>query len=228
MTFNKQYWIEQLTKEVGLEGVSYDELENHYVNFESPFGTESNSPTTNVNAKEYVDSQLLFIENEYKDFQNSLNDNTILPAFNSEFNDVDIFSRLNQTAEELDSVNLNTKDVISDLENNLFIKPVVQNIDRESVKYYEIYINNRSLIVAFNLNSCDLKTQDQINHLKNTSYFVEERNPLTFIGSEEIISYYQFANLVEILIRKKEQDLQTKISEDIKTEFDGVKLENFS
>lgn len=60
--FNREYWIEQLLKEVGLMGTPYAELDKHEVELDSPTGRASGFK---VNAKTYVDQQLLFIENEY-------------------------------------------------------------------------------------------------------------------------------------------------------------------
>lgn len=62
MPFNREYWIEQLLKEVGLMGTPYAELDKHQVELDSPTGRSSGFK---VNAKEYVDKQLIFIENEY-------------------------------------------------------------------------------------------------------------------------------------------------------------------
>lgn len=61
--FNKEYWIEQLKKEVGLMEVPLDELHKHEVELDSPTGRSSGFK---VNAKEYIDKQLEFIEADYK------------------------------------------------------------------------------------------------------------------------------------------------------------------
>lgn len=66
MEFNKQYWIEQLKKEVGLMTTSYEDLDKHEVELASPTGRGSGFK---VNAKEYVDKQLSIIEEQYNTFQ---------------------------------------------------------------------------------------------------------------------------------------------------------------
>ncbi len=232
MKFNKQYWIEQLTKEVGLEGVSYEELSNHFVNFDSFFGNEEDSPTSRVNAKDYVDRQLLEIEKQYEEFSISENSEVVPESLTLDFNEADIFSRLGNVSNE------NFGEVPVDTlyqENKVFYNgvplliPVQQNIERSDIRYYEVQIEGRIFVVAINKKNGDLKTEDQINHIKSTSCFIEERNPLSFIGGEDIISYFQFSNLVEEIARRKGTvAVNVKIQDNVKTEFDGVKLDNFA
>lgn len=232
MQFNKQYWIEQLTKEVGLEGVPYEELSNHFVNFDSFFGTEEDSPTSKVNAKDYVDRQLVEIEKQYEEFSISENSAVVPQSLTLDYNEADIFNRLGNVANE------NFGEVPVDTlyqENKVFYNgvplliPVQQNIERSDIRYYEVQIEGRIFMVAINKKSGDLKTEDQINHIKSTSYFIEERNPLTFFGGEEIVSYFQFANLVEEIARRKGTvSVEVKLKDNVKTEFDGVKLEDFA
>lgn len=236
--FNRDYWIEQLKKEVGLETVSYEDLHNHYVNFDSPFGKGSDSPTSKINARKYVDDQLLFLENEYKNFIDNQTKSLIESdnvhrngRLRNSYDELDIFSRLDLTAKSLDKFE-NAANVGADynnlIDNPYLLKPIEQTINRDSIKYYEVFMNNQTFIVAFNLNGADVRVHDQINHLKNTSYFVEERNPFTFIGGEEIISYYQFSNLIETLLRMSNKNVSDKITNNIQTTFDGLKLDNFS
>lgn len=231
MTFNKQYWIEQLTKEVGLEGVSYEELVNHFVNFDSFFGNNEDSPTSRVNAKDYVDRQLVEIEKQYQEFEKEENNVMIQEgSLTLDYNETDIFARLGATAQNIEC------DSSHDVNTSLFVqyngvsllKPIEQTIERSDIGYYEVFVEGRIFIVAINRKQNDLKTIDQINHIKSTSYFVEEQNPLSFVGGEEIISYYQFSNMVEEIIRRKGiVSADVKIQDNVKTEFDGVKLDNF-
>ena len=65
MKFDKNYWLEQLKKEVGLETVPYEELHLHFVDFSSPFGNS----VEKVNAKQYVDDQLSIISSQYEEFE---------------------------------------------------------------------------------------------------------------------------------------------------------------
>lgn len=232
MQFNKQYWIEQLTKEVGLEGVPYEELSNHFVNFDSFFGTEEDSPTSKVNAKDYVDRQLLEIEKQYEEFAISENSAVAPQSLTLDYNESDIFSRVHNVVNEgfnempFDPFYQENKILYNGVS---LIIPVQQKIQREDIGYYEVFVEGRVFVVAINKKNGDLKTEDQINHIKSTSYFVEEVNPLRLVGGEEIISYYQFANMIEEIVRRKGTvSVDVKLKDNIKTEFDGVKLDNFA
>lgn len=225
MKFDKNYWLDQLKKEVGLENVPYEELHLHFVDFSSPFGNS----VKKINAKDYVDEQLLFINCQYDDFERANGVDIHSQGKNRlSYDENNIFSRLEGVAENLP----NEEPVFPVLNGtaipDLLIAPVQQTINRDSIKYYEVFMNNQTFIVAFNLNGADVRVHDQINHLKNTSYFVEERNPFTFIGGEEIISYYQFSNLIETLLRMSNKNVSDKITNNIQTTFDGLKLDNFS
>lgn len=232
MEFNKQYWIEQLTKEVGLEGVSYEELSNHFVNFDSFFGNDEDSPTSRVNAKDYVDRQLVEIEKQYQDFHKEELGVTIQPkSLTLDYNESDIFGRLSTVANEefrempFDNNYQENKILYNGVP---LILPVQQTIQREDIGYYEVFVEGRVFVVAINRKNGDLKTEDQINHVKSTSYFVEEVNPFNLLNGEEIISYYQFANMIEEIVRRKGTlSVDVKLKDNVKTEFDGVKLDNF-
>jgi hypothetical protein len=71
MEFNKQYWIDQLTKEVGLMGTPYEDLKNHDVELASPTGRNTGFK---VNAKEYVDKQLESIAKDYDTFETTIDE----------------------------------------------------------------------------------------------------------------------------------------------------------
>lgn len=224
MKFDKNYWLEQLKKEVGLETVPYEELHLHSVDFSSPFGNSVNK----VNAKDYVDEQLSFISSQYDEFT-SLSSNVHDTGTNRlMYDETDIFSRLDSIADSVPDIAPEFPVLNGTAIPDLLIAPVVQNIERSAIKYYEVLMNDKTFIVAFNLNGADIRIPDQINHLKNTSYFVEERNPYTFVGGEEIITYYQFSNLIETILRMSNKNVSDKISNNIETTFDGIKLDNFS
>ena len=76
-TFDRNFWIEQLKKEVGLPDIPYEELNNYEVNLDSVTGKDSVGFTKN--AKEYVDEQLLVLENQYADFSEQMKDQTYNP-----------------------------------------------------------------------------------------------------------------------------------------------------
>ena len=225
MKFDKNYWLEQLKKEVGLETVPYEELHLHFVDFSSPFGNSVNK----VNAKDYVDEQLSFISSQYVEFEKENEIAVHLSSTNRlSYDENDIFSRLDSIADSVPDIAPEFPILNGAAIPDLLIAPVIQNIERSAIKYYEVLMNGKTFIVAFNLNGADIRIPDQINHLKNTSYFVEERNPYTFVGGEEIITYYQFSNLIETILRMSNKNVSDKISNNIETTFDGIKLDNFS
>jgi len=80
-----------------------------------------------------------------------------------------------------------------------------------------------------NYNPEDFRSTDQINHLVNTTFFIEELNPQQMNGNESnIISYYQFVNAIQPFL-KQNTDLSAyeKIANGTTTMFDGLKLDQF-
>lgn len=218
--FNPQYWREQIKREIGLSHVSDDELSQHYVDFGSFFGEGENKKT----AKQYVEQQLEIIQEQY----NSIELYSKHPQINVQsFKGVD-FEKVN---DQLLGVASLLDDVDPDItipENVTQLEYVPQQINRNNVKYFEVFVAEKTYIVAVNTDSQDFRVNDHINHVKNTSFFVEERNPLSFIGVENIISYYQFINLIQPYLKPKNNlSFYEKINGDVNTVFDGLKLEGF-
>jgi hypothetical protein len=205
--FNKQHWIDELKREAGLSHVSYDELSEHSISFDI-FGKDD---TLKRNAKDYIDEQLKSIEDQYNNFDESL-DLDSLRAY-----------------VEDDTIVTSTGEMFGDVETTLIqIPEIPQEIQRNNMHYYEVDIDGRTHIVVINDHGDDFRIKDHINHVKQTSFFVEERDPRSLTGHEMIISYYQFANAIQSHL-KQNVDLSAyeKISKDINTVFDGVKLEGF-
>lgn len=217
--FNPQYWTEQIKREIGLSHVSDEQLSEHYVDF-GTFFTEGENKKT---AKQYIEQQLEIIKEQYNSF-----DLYSKQSQNSQcFKQVD-FEKVNQ---QLLGVASLLDDVDPDIpvpQNVSQLEYVPQQINRNSVKYFEVFVVDKTYIVAVNVDSQDFRVNDHINHIKNTSFFVEERNPMTFTGLENIISYYQFTNLIQPHLKPKNDfSFYEKVTSDVNTIFDGLKLEGF-
>jgi hypothetical protein len=222
-SFNREYWLSQLKKEVGLENVSYEELHLHTVDFGGFFNTNETSKKT---AKQYIDEQLVDIEQSYKNLEmpEIVEESPLtLPLPNMEsitqiitqITDKGTYSHNNIPVEMLEGVPQ--------------LKMVNQSIKRSNIRYFSVTINKQEFIVAINYNADDFRSIDQINHLINTTFFIEELNPLVMNGSENhIISYYQFVNAIQPFL-KQTTDLSAyeKISSGTTTVFDGLKLDQF-
>lgn len=217
--FDKQYWTEQLKREIGLSHVPDSELHQHYVDFGNFFGEAENKKT----AKQYIDDELKNLEQQYQDVvvtPVSIKDLNLFKSVDENL----ISSKLFDVAQSLDDVDM--EPVVLDHISQLEFVP--QTIDRESIKYFEVFVGNNTFIVAVNTGSNDFRIADHINHIKSTSFFVEERNPFTFIGTENVISYYQFVNLIQPHLKPKNSLTPfDKITNNVDTVFDGLKLEGF-
>jgi hypothetical protein len=235
MNFNKQYWIEQLKMELGLSDVPDAELHLYYVDTGVFFG-EIQQKTT---AKDYIEKQLKDLEEHYNLFGDGVltqNDDITNPGhMRNSYNESDILSRLDSAALQQSYEVPFAEPFVEKYNNSLInsnnlIQIVPQTIRREVFRYYEVFINNISYIVVFNLDSegKSSKIRDQIKHLQSTSYFVEERNPISLTEEERIITYYQFVNILENVLRLKEETTKEKIQKEVQTVFEGgVKLDNF-
>lgn len=217
--FNPEYWKEQIKKEIGLSHVSDDQLSEYHVDFGSFFAEGENKQT----AKQYIDKQLEIIKEQYKTLesysQHSEKPNNFKPV---DFQQVE--NQLLGVASLLDDVDPD----ISIPQNVTQLQYIPQQINRNSVKYFEVFVADKTYIVAINTESQDFRVNDHINHIKNTSFFVEERTPMTFTGLENIISYYQFVNLIQPHLKPKNDfSFYEKVSSDVNTVFDGLKLEGF-
>lgn len=218
--FDREYWLTQLKKEVGLESVEYDQLVNHEISTSGFFKI----PGETKNAKQYVDEQLEIIENSYKDMVDSseISDESLtLPLPNVD----DLMKTLNDISE----FHSDSKPSMDLLDGIPQLRMVEQQIQKSSIRYFYTTVDKNDFIVAINTGSSDFRISDQINHIINTSFFVEELNPLTMTGNEgNIISYYQFVNYIQPFL-KQNTDLSAyeKIMNGTTTVFDGLKLDKF-
>ena len=214
--FDPQYWTEQIKKEIGLSHVTDDKLSEYFVDFGSFFSEGQNKQT----AKQYVETQLEILRQQYDEFE-ALSIQPPKPSQSLNLDDVE--KRIADiTSNYSDEPEIIIPSSVTQLEY------IPQQINRNSVRYFEVLVAGNTYIVAINVDSQDFRVGDHINHIKNTSFFVEERNPLTFTGLEHVISYYQFVNLIQPHLKPKNDfSFYEKIAENVDTQFDGLKLEGF-
>ena len=225
--FDRQYWINQLTNEVGLVGVPYEELDKYMVDSGSVTGRESN-PETVRTAKQYIDDQLLIIEASYADFED-----TEFIEFSPTPNFDQVNNLLGDVALSLDSVSdtLIYPDAAKGVSQ---LSYVPQEVQRSNIKCFDVIINDIDCVVMLTVASNpldenqDWKSLDQINHVKNTTFFIEERDPSTITDFDNVISYYQFVNAIQPFL-KPAHDITAyeKINKNMNTVFDGIKLDGF-
>jgi hypothetical protein len=213
--FNKEYWMNQLINEVGFPGVPYEELDQYTVDFGSVIGQSSEHTKT---AKQYIDEQLVLIEAEYEKFEEEeLIEFTPTPNFAA------VSDRLSQVADTLDKV-----DYFDILVEQLEVKS--QEVQKSDIRAFGVTIGGSDYVVMLNTGGSyePWRYQDQINHIVNTSFFVEHRDPALITDQDTIISYYQFVSAIEPFL-KPVNDITAyeMINKDINTVFDGIKLEGF-
>ena len=218
--FNKEYWMNQLINEVGFPGVPYEELDQYTVDFGSVIGQSSEHTKT---AKQYIDEQLVLIEAEYEKFEDEeLIEFTPTPNFAA------VSDRLSEVANSLDSVGYTES--VSQLHNipQLEVKPLI--VEKSDIRAFGVTVGGNDYVVMLNLGGSyePWRYQDQINHIVNTSFFVEHRDPALITDQDTIISYHQFVSAIAPFL-KPVNDITAyeMINKDINTVFDGIKLEGF-
>lgn len=207
LIFDREHWIDKIKSEIGLTNVPYENLEEHVVDFGTVFGESSSK----LSAKEYVDRELVSIEEQYRSFNEQ---GDVLPASNS-LDSFDADTVMGNLL-EISKIPLIELPVINDEEEEIAKVP-------SNFLYFSVFINNRDFIVAIN-DYGDIKIKDQIKHIKNTSYFVEQIESDRIKTGEVIISYYQFVDLIEKEVAKSRASAYEKIQQNLNTVFNGVEL----
>lgn len=207
LIFDKTHWIDKIKSEIGLANVPYENLGEHFVDFGTVFGESSSK----LSAKEYVDRELASIEEQYKSF-NEQGDVLSMSDSIDSFDADAVMGNLLQISQipviELPAINDEEEEIPKVFSNFL---------------YFSVFIDNRDYVIAIN-DYGDIKIQDQIKHVKNTSYFVEQKLPENIQTGEVIISYYQFVNLIEIEVAKSRSSTYEKIQQNMNTVFNGTEL----
>ena len=155
-----------------------------------------------INAKEYVDQQLAIIEEDYRITQNGEGDDYL--------EDVDV--------------------VLSSNEPVLLVAAPVQEIKEDSIKFYNVVINEVPYVVFVNttVRADDEKwiITDQINTITNDKRFYKGETFRHFLtGLETAISYYQYVDKVSSIPRAQEPlTAYEMINERMDTVFDSLKV----
>jgi len=201
--FDRDYWIAQLKKEVGLPHIPYNKLAEYTVDFESPFGLGK----TTKNAKEYVDEQLALIEGQYSDAS----------------------STLQAESKEAESWLGSTNGLLSGIANEDIpqLQPIVQEVNKLNIRYLDVRIVDMNYTVIINDDGTRDKL-DQINSVIYSPWFIKERKHTELTQLENFISWYQYSNAVQ-LVPKPKKDVRDfeDITKSMDTIFDGIKLEGF-
>jgi hypothetical protein len=201
--FNKKYWLEQLKKEVGLMDTPYEELYLHEVELDSPTGRAIG---LKINAKRYVDTQLQYIEDAYKEHQEMV-----------ELEKTTNFTDLDQA-----NASLVLKEIPQLEEKKL------EEIKPTNIKFFEVTFDKgaedqRNFVVILQDDGSDI-VKDQINVIKDLRFFIKEKKREELIGNENIISYYQYFNTISRIPRpQKDLTAYEKITQNMDTVFDGLR-----
>jgi hypothetical protein len=205
--FDRTNWLNNLKREIGLSHVPYDELHLHSISFDL-FNTDD---SLKRNAKEYIDEQLEIIEEQYKSVGANINElDDLLVACNE------------------DTVVTPTGEFFGNVEPTLIQLPEIkQTIERANMHYYDVDVNGNHYTVVINDHGGDCRIKDQIAHVVNTSYFIEERDPNSLTQFDNIISYYQFANVIQRIVAENvDVTAYQKIVDNIDTVFDGLNFDD--
>lgn len=227
MKFDRERNKRELKIGLGMSHVPDEELDQYKVQVGGSkfFGIDEDIET--VNAKEYIDGQLDMMEEQFKLQSKS-------GTYHS-YQEVDIGSVMNRldnvagTLDEVEDVSDYSFDVDydqNDIPGGLIEIPKTEGIKRQNLRFFKVAILNKYFVVVINDIADDVRSSDQIKHVKTTSYFVEEIIPnedYSDSGNEFQITYYQFVNLIEAEMRKQKDDVQTKITEGVKTTPEGFK-----
>lgn len=208
--FDKDHWTQQLLQEIGLSEVPLEDLDKYFIDSGYVFSTSELKKT----AKEYVEEQLAILEQQYNDFNSSQEEELVQPLMLKEFD-------VNTTLLQLQNVSSDLDNIPSD--ESFREKDVV---DVPNFKYFEVNVEDKNYVVVIN-DINDSRISDQIKHVKNTSYYIEDRTANSITNDDIILSYYQFANLIERIVAKKNNQVDIKIREELKTSFEGFQTKVF-
>lgn len=193
VVFNKDHYVEQLKKEIGLSDIPTKKLGEYTVQLNSPTGR---SCSFSVNAKEYVDKELSNIEKSIKEFNEQQEDESGDLETSIETVSISIDESQEKLIRETIEKSDNFHEWIED--EKLLKAPEREELPLEKFKYFKTDIGNViRYVVLFDNETRDYT--DQYNAVKGhfcTSGQVD-RNFL--MGNEVIINYLQWVGLVSKL-----------------------------
>lgn len=195
--FNKDYWIFQFKKECGLPDIAYEDLHLYEVDFDSPFGRTKYKK----NAKEYVDEQLAYAEKTYEETKNTGDTSKWEEIINSTI----IEEQPKQLLPAIDTKQQTT---------NILFYEVNVDFNNQLFKY----------VVFINLSHPEATTQVEL--MKISPYLVRELPEEEVKNTDNIISYYQYYNM--IISKPKPKKDYTEFEDllgTMNTMFDGLKMD---
>jgi hypothetical protein len=213
--FDRESARKNILHGLGISPESTDEeLKGMFVTVGSFFSDDSEK----INAHQYVVNQLDNDEMFYNEFySNGISQvNEFKPVSEN-----DIMTALsNLDFDKLpDSIPVEDLSQIPDSLNNKFLTiPTVFDL---SFRYFVVNFEGNEYVIVIN-EPTDRKTFDQIKHIENTSYFIEEKNSDQLADTDIVISYYQFVNMMERSISRKNAEIRSKIEENVKTQFSSL------
>lgn len=203
-----------MRKEIGLLDIPYDQLGEYKVQLNSPTGR---SCSFSINAKEYVDNELENIQKEIEK-HNSISEVDPEPTFDIVSITVD---------EKQEDMIRKTIESSADFWEWVEDKPPIDEIKMdqklENFKYFEVKVpENETIFTVIIFDNKTLDVKDQINKVKKHFCTKGEKNRNLLLGTETIINYYQWANLVADLAPKTDYLSYEDISKRMDNIFTGV------
>lgn len=208
--FDREFYLNELKKEIGLPEVPYEELGKYKVQLNSPTGR---SCSFEINANEYVDKELLNIKKSIDD-ENEKADDVVT------FDIVSVM--VDETQEKMFRSSIEKSDDFWEwIEETAPLAEVKMEQPVDNFKYFDVKVNDAHYtVVIFNDGTQDIK--DQINLVRKHFLTVNERKRNTLTGLEFIINYYQWVNLVSTVEKKPDYLSYEDISKRMDTIFTGV------
>ena len=212
--FNRDFYLNELRKEVGLLDIPYEKLGDYKVQLNSPTGRSS---SFSINAKEYVDNELANIEKDI-DAHNATTEIDPEPTFDIVTVSVD------EKQEILVRKAIESSDDFWEwVDEKPPIAEVKMDQKLENFRYFEVKIPDNEIsfvVVIFDDGTQEIK--DQINTVKKhfCTKGLKKREFLT--GYETVINFYQWTNLVSALAPKTDYLSFEDINKRMDTVFQGV------
>ena len=197
LQFNERKYRDDLKATLGFADIPDEELYDHNLVLNSPMGGES---ALSLSVGKYIDTDVDIARESYAELERTFDDVEIPELTQPEIGKVSVLT--NKTT-----------------------------FNGANIKYFDIDVPNQEggfnpFTVAVYVDPTDsntlLNAKNQIDQIVNHFTFVDERDPDLLTGSEKMISFYQFVNLVGGLVRQTDRnDVAASIAEKIAMEFEG-------
>jgi len=214
VVFDRNHNIAVLRKEIGLDNVPYEELHNFKVQLNSPTGRSS---TFEVNALEYVDKELAYVEKYIEDFNKNLEESESFDFVSVTFDEKQEAMFRDMIEKSDDFIEWANEDTIKPIEVPVSHGQLNKEMDKK-IRYLHSVINGIDYIVAMVMDDSDpsLLNYGKVKyHFTTQSEFTKEtgyseslkacmgrgNNPVT-------INYFQWVNLVTDLEMPKSGEIE--------------------